>query len=143
MSILEEFCRFLRSDAFIAQKLDNRLDIGRGQQSNKMPYGILSELYTEQLHDLQGETGVSKTDVQLDFWNDGPDGLVLVKQLAIRVRSLLSGFSGTFVTNGLEVQSAIVTRFDPNLGMRPQDGSDNYLRRASVDVDIIHADPLE
>lgn len=143
MTILEQFGAFLRNDEFISSKIADRLDVLRAQQGRQKPYGLLNELIVEPYHNLQGETGVSKTMAQLDFWADGPDGRVTVHQLANRVRALLDGFSGLFATDGLNVQSAIVTRFDPSLGNRPQDGSDNYVYRASLDIDLIHSDPVE
>lgn len=140
MGLLEEFARKFADDALLRTICSDRWDTYRVQQGRKRPYGVLYELITEPVHGLGGESGVSRTTLQVDVWCDGADGMIQARRAGYRIRDLFkNNFRGQLVEGGTHIESIEVRRLDTT-GQRPEDGSDNYIYRASLDLEVIHED---
>jgi hypothetical protein len=139
-TIMHEFGRKVAADAIVASVVSNRIYIGGVPQGVSRPYVVIWEIISEPFQTLQGELGWSKTMLQLDAWADGVNAVVYAKRIGNAVRAIFAnGFRGQLVEGGLQVDSVVVTRYDV-VGQRKNDGSDDILRRCSMDIEIIHAD---
>lgn len=148
--LIEDLAKRFNANLRIQQVVGNRVFIGRAPQGQRMPYIRLYEVFSEPQKDLQGEIEISRSTIQVDAWADGPNALILTKRLSRHIRETIDnlhdeirsgGGSAPLATGGLAVQSCAIVRNDM-LGERPSDGSDNYLRRNSIDIDFIHEDPI-
>lgn len=148
MGLAEQLGQMLTADAQIAAVIGRRACVHIAQQDAEKPFLLINVLHSEAIGSLQGQTGRTRSVVELDVWADGIDGKVLATRCGLLINRLLCGdvptstapFRGELVAGGIDVDSAVSVRAPQILGHHPADGGDNYVYRHSQDIQIIHSD---
>lgn len=101
---------------------------------------IVTSFNREPYYHLGGEVAKSTSLVQIDVWATDPDGMAFVGNNASsageQIRKSLSAYSGMVGQVGIDVCLLVRDKID---SVPPEDGSDSWRRRRSLDFDITHS----
>ena len=101
---------------------------------------IVTGFNREPYYHLGGELAKSTTLVQIDVWATDPDGMAFVgnntSSAGEQIRKTLSGYSGVVGSVGIDVCLLERDMYD---SIPPEDGSDAWSRRRSLDFNITHS----
>ena len=136
----------LKKDTVIQGKVGDKVYLGRVPQAGEKPIPsrciVINDFSRSPDYHTGGEIGLTTTTVQVDVWARDPDATELLNDsegsIGEAVRQQLSGFRGDVGT--VSIKSSTTQR-DNLTASRPDDGSDNWLRRRSFDFRIIHSMP--
>lgn len=125
------------SDRIFPDRIPQRLYDDQGRpRDTAFPCIVLTEISGVPEYTLAGEAGVHMSTIQVDVYTrKGPQE---TKDIAELVRNRLSGYRGTLGTDGCHARNCMLVRNDTST-TPPADGSENYLRRASMGFRITHS----
>lgn len=142
--VVKDIADHLKSSTTIAATVENRIfpDVipqeerdGTGQKVAVYPCIVLGIVSGQPEYDLAGEAGVHQTTIQVDCYTDGTRGTYHANELAEQVRNRLSGYRGQFGDGCSGTARLVRVNAIP---VEPADGSDTFVRRTSMDFELIH-----
>lgn len=133
--ITDSVILFLRASDEVRDDVGTRIYDTVAPQRAEYPLVTVQELSCTPVYDLQGETGKARSAVQVDCWAEGAKAAVVSRRVGETVRNRLSGYRGEM--DGVRVSVGQITRYT-KLVEEPDDASDDYTHRVSMDIDIVH-----
>lgn len=134
MSIKTAIYDFLIADAGINAAVGGRIHSGRLPKEKTLPAIVLTVIDTDHHYSLANEVMKAEATVQVDVWDRDPQPEHVTIAELVRLR--LSGYRGAL--NGTYNGETFEIVRNSELNEPPKDGSDNWLRRISMDFRFFH-----
>lgn len=144
MIVTEAVRDLLAADGSIAALVGNRIYVDRVPRSGFGNAITISVTSANHEYNLLGEEPCPQAIIDVSVRCEGEIATYNREQIARRVRSVLSGYTGRVQTAGfgeIWIQGCtIVSQF--SITDKPVDGSDNWIFRRSFDFRITYHDPV-